>query len=294
MKNSSLLFIVLWYTPCALAEFIVSGAEGMHADSTQPFEVALNVGPGWYTTTSVLCTPQNNNSPIVSLFKAYMKPFAALVGEITAQPHKNCFVNMNIGGGWLRDGTVLFMDRIGKTIVRKECARYKINFFNTNVTAGLRHELPKNISLETSLGYSYDTGTIVTAGPGKPNYGIFKYATTGPVFALGAGFSKNWFSFDATYSFILGNYKERDIDMIDNTTLFIRIPRVFVNHFDLVSEFEIHKQVSVGFVFSADFFNSHSTGITYLCPSIDAIKNPTVPRDTAITVLLLGFMAISF
>lgn len=294
MKKKYLLTIFCVIPLSIQAEFIVSGAEGMRQDAKSSCEFALNIGPGWYKTDSALRIPQTNGDSLISIVKTKMKTFAALVSEITVQPHKNCFGNINIGAGWLRSGTSIFIDIQNHKLLRRECAPFDGDFFNVNVTAGMQQELSDTIHLEESLGYSYDHGKLTTAGPHKPNYNIFDYNTLGPVMAFGINYAKRKISCNATYSFILGAYTEKNIDKIANKTLIIRIPKVFVNHLDIVTQYNARKDITIGLVISLDFFKNHGIGTTQPCYDIGSLKNPTVPYDTTTTILFLGFASISF
>ena len=111
---------------------------------------------------------------------------------------------------------------------------------------------------------------------------------------LGANYQKRQFSFDATYSFIFGAYKEITHDKIQNTTLLMRIPQAFVNHLDLVAQYDLPKDKSVGITLSLDFFKNHGPGTTQPCYDIGPLKNPRVIYDTTTTILLLGFASVSF
>jgi|GEM_PF-4383577 len=289
MKNVVKIVIFLsclQYTREILAELIVSAAEGIHG-AQYPFELAFNIGPAWYATNGGLFTKKIDSDSIFSVFKTNTEIFAAFAFEGTVEPHKNCFFNINIGGGLLRGGTSFFIDydKICSRIVSKNKTCFDGNLFNINITGGLMHPVHQHITLETALGYSYDYGKLIF-----PNSTI-TYDTVGPVLSLGFTAEKNKFSFNATYSCIPGSYKE--LDKKEDITLLLRFPKTITNHIDIVTQYALTPTKTIGILFSYDYFKNIGSGPAQpLCSN--TLNQYTFVYDKLRIIALMAFASISF
>lgn len=288
MYKKIILACLFLYTSIK-ADLIVSAGEGVKG-SLPSYEIAFNTGPGWYRSQSGIITHQNTGS-FLTTFKTTFDPLCALVLECTARPHKNSFININIGGGLLPKGnsTFKYTDCTSYQPIGFERHRYKAHFFNANASMGFLKSIGNNWELEAGLGYSYDYGALFIANNTKVDY-----YTVGPILSIGFNGSFNKYDLNITYSFIPGFYQERESNRATQSISLLSFPLSTTNHLDIVGQYQISNHCSCGLTFSLDFFKSYKKGAgTQVCPQ-DSSEYYTYLYDILDTFILVGFIALSF
>lgn len=288
MKFKYFIFTIIFlHVPC-FADLVVSSGEAQK-DTNYPWDIAINVGPGWYRSRSGIIDHENETDTLV-LFRTPFDPLCALVGEFTLKPHPNSFTNINIGAGFLPKGSSVFIRKNCTTHeIQKEHNCYIARFFNANMTAGLIYNVTKKLDIEAGVGYSYDYGYLNIGNAYEVNY-----YSVGPILSVGLNVDLKPYTINMTYSLMPNFYKEREYTRATKSMITLSFPLSFTNHFDIVLQHALTEHLAWGITCAFDFFKNYKKGTgTQTCPP-DSTKRYTYLYDKLDTFIVVGFISVTF